>query len=372
MRVLHVIPTLAGGGAERFVASLAPRLCDSGLDCGVMTIYPSTVPFDRLTRGQVDVIDIERSGRYDPGFFGRMVSEMRSWGPDLVHTHMHNGKYWGRLAALFSGVRAIVHTVHNPCDPHRIFGEQFVDRLLNAASAAIVTFSQSQRRFLCDLERIPLDKVVVIPNGITHLAVPQKSAKEKARRLLGITPDEFVIFVVGTLYRPKNQRLALEALSAMPLQRCRIRLCVVGDGIDRNVLEQLASDLGVAEHVTFLGSRGDVREILPGADLLFVPSLTEGMPLAVLEAMSVGVPILSTPWIGASDLLEEGQLGMLARDWKPSTIAECFSRAMLERDRAKLVAMRAQSRARAEYDIAITARSYRRLYESLLRRREAA
>lgn len=373
MRVLHVLPTLAGGGAERFVSALLPSLTAAGARCGVMTVYPSAVPFEGEMRTRIDVLDVARSGRYDPKFFGRMVAGMRAWRPDVVHTHMHNGKYWGRLAAVVAGVPAIVHTVHNPCDRHRILGEPLVDRLLNAASAAIVTFSQSQRRFLCTLEGIAPDKVVVIPNGIRHPAPPPDGAAVRARERLGLREDEFVVFVLGTLYRPKNQRLALEALAATPASyRARLRLCIVGDGVDRDGLERSAASLGIDDRTRFLGHRSDAREILPAADLLFVPSLTEGMPLAMIEAMSAGVPVLSTPWIGASDLLEDGQLGELAPSWDPAAIADCFVRSMNGIAQARAKAARARVRARAEYDIAVTAKSYHRLYESLVSEREAA
>src|SRR5581483_7741638 len=100
MRVMHVLPTLTGGGAENFVASLTPHLNDRGMACSVMTIYPSETPREVSVLRAPEVLAIERSGRYDAGFFPRMIAAMRAWKPTVVHTHMHNGKYWGRLAAL--------------------------------------------------------------------------------------------------------------------------------------------------------------------------------------------------------------------------------------------------------------------------------
>lgn len=366
IRVLHVLPTLAGGGAEGFVANLLPSLCNDGVQCGVMTIYPSTVPFSPEACSRIDVIDVRRRNRYEAGFFARMVAEMKAWRPDVVHTHMHNGKYWGRLAALLAGRPAIVHTAHNPCDPHRLIGEPMVDRLLNAATAAIITFSRAQRAFLCKLERIPPQKVVVIPNGIVHGPRATSASRASARLTLGLN-DEFAVFVVGTLYAPKNQRLAVEAIAALSaVTRSRIALCLIGDGVDQEAIRRRSIELGIADRVRMLGHRSDVRAMLHGADALLVPSLTEGMPLAVLEAMSAAVPVISTPWTGVHDLLEDGQLGAVAADWSPQSIAALLERTVAEPQLARALAMRAETRVRAEYDIGVTARRYHRLYASLL------
>src|ERR1700712_2323432 len=109
MRVLHVIADLGTYGAERLLALLLNNLHDPELELAVMTVYSSPEGAAELN---VPVLDAARRGRYDLGFFPRMVGMMRRWKPDLVHTHMHNGKYWGRLAAVASGVPVIVHTEH--------------------------------------------------------------------------------------------------------------------------------------------------------------------------------------------------------------------------------------------------------------------
>jgi glycosyltransferase involved in cell wall biosynthesis len=372
MRVLHVLPTLTGSGAEGLVAALVPCLREEGVRCGVMTIYPSEIPFGPGVRSAVDVLEIDRRGRYDPAFFPRMVARMRSWRPDVVHTHMHNGKYWGRLAAFAIGAPTIVHTEHLPCDTKRTVGEPIADRLLNAASTAVVTFLEEQRHFLCAFEGIAPSKVVVIPNGIEHAPPPAPSARIKAREDLRLPNGSFVIFVVGTLCERKNQRLAIEALGIMPTHlRERVRVCIVGEGSDKGALEALTRARGLDGNVTFLGRRSDVTSILPAADLVFMPSLSEGMPLALLEAMSAGVPVLSTAWIGARGFLEGGNLGTVATGWDPVSIATDLERIMNDNSPLRSVAARAQARVREEYDIKLTAKRYRDLYRSLLEQRAA-
>ncbi|HTV91351.1 MAG TPA: glycosyltransferase family 4 protein [Verrucomicrobiae bacterium] len=373
MRVLHVVNTLAGGGAERFVASLAPLLAGHVDRCGVMAIYATPVPDTVANARNLDVIEIGRRKRFDPAFLGRMLSKMRSWRPDVVHTHTHGGTYWGRLAALATGVPAIVRTEHHPCDTFRIPGTALADRALNAATSSIVTFFDEQARFLAAYERFDPRKNCVIPNGIAHAPPPGPADAARARDRLEIASQTYAIFVLGSLYRPKNPRLAVDALAHLDSShRERVRLFFVGDGVSRLELQSLVRERKLGDRITFLGFRSDAVELLPAADLLLMPSLSEGMPLAVIEAMSARVPVLSTPWRGVNDMLHGGRLGAIAADFRPETIAQCMRAIMDDPDGARQTAQLAQTVARTEYDIARAAAQHGELYHSLRVNRSAA
>jgi glycosyltransferase involved in cell wall biosynthesis len=372
MRVLHVITELTGGGAERLVAQLVPKIQDAGVTCAVMSVYPSAVPHEIASHG-IDVIQISRKGRYDAGFLPRMIGAMKSWKPHVVHTHLHNGNYWGRAAAIAAGVPTIVRTEHSPCDPStRVPGSGIADRVLNKASSAVITFMEEQGRFLARFEGLDFNKIAIIPNGIVHGPIPTAASVVEGRKRLGIEPGVFAIVQLGNLHKVKNQRLALQTVAAIhPALRRRLRLLFVGDGADRPGLTQLMRELQLEEHVEFLGYRNDVSQLLPGADLVIMPSLKEGMPLALLEAMSAGVPVLTTPWIGARDLLQSGACGIVSEDWKPATLARGVEGVMQNYERARTVAQRAQTIVRLEYDIALTAQRHFDLYRRLCTRKAA-
>ena len=374
MRVLHVITALSGGGAERFVASLTPALSEHLTRCGVLVVNPVAIPGPLAHAAKLDVLEINRRGRYDASFLGRMISAMRAWRPDVVHTHMFHGTYWGRVAALAAGAPAIVRTEHLPCDPQaRVRGTAFADRILNSATAAIVTFFPEQGRFLARYEHFAEAKLAIIPNGIVHAPAPTRAQALEARRGLRADADAFVIVVLGNLHRHKNQTLAIDAVAELDAaHRRRVRLYFLGDGIDRPKLMSHVNERALREHVVFLGFRNDVAQLLPAADLLLMPSLSEGMPLALLEAMSAGVPALSTPWRGVRDMLRGGELGTIADDFAPTTIARSIRAIMDDPERARQTARKAQAVARVDYDIARTAARHVRLYESLVRRLSAA
>lgn len=367
MRVLHIITSLTGGGAERFVAQLAPQLAAHVARCGVMTVYPTTIPHD-VAASSVDVLPISRKGRFEAAFLARMVSTIRAWRPDVVHTHMYSGTYWGRLTALLAGVPAIVRTEHLPCDvDDRVPGTALADRFLNANTTSIVTFFREQAEFLARYEKFDPSKIVVIPNGIKHGPPPSAMAIVEGRKRLGVEPGFFAIVVLGNLHRHKNQRLALEALAAMdPDRRRRSHLFFVGEGADRPALTALTRNLRLEDSVTFLGFRNDVLRLLPGADLALVPSISEGMPLAMIEEMSAGVPIVSSPWTGANEMLAHGERGLIASDWSAQALARSIERVFDQRGEFREKARAVQAHVRQEYDIDVTARRHIELYERLV------
>lgn len=373
LRVLHIITSLTGGGAERFVTHLAPQLAPNLSRCGVMTIYPTAIP-DAVATSDVDVLQISRKGRFEAAFLPRMVASIRAWRPDVVHTHMKGGTYWGRLTALLAGVPAIVRTEHLPCDVEdRIRGTALADRFLNANTTSIVTFFREQAEFLARYEGFAPSKIAVIPNGIKHAPPPNASAIVEGRNRLGIQPGFFSMVVLGNLHRHKNQQLALRAFAAMDAdRRRRSHLYFLGEGSDRAKLTAMARDLDLHEHVTFLGFRNDVARLLPGADLALVPSTSEGMPLAMIEEMSAGVPIVSTPWLGAKEMLANGDLGLIAQDWTPESLASCMERVFDERGAFREKARAVQTYVREEYDIDVTAQRHLELYERLLAGAKAA
>jgi len=370
---LHVIPTLTGGGAENFVAALLPLLDDGVVQPAVMTIYPTALPADSRALTAVPLMRIDRKGRYDPGFFPRMVSAMRALRPDVVHTHMHNGKYWGRLAAIAAGVPVVVHTAHNPCDDHRLVAEVLADRALNARTSAIVTFLEHQRRFLAHFERIPEEKIVVIANGVPLGDVATPAQRAVARSRLRLNDDTFAIFVIGRLQEIKNQQLALRAMYELPFSlRRKLALYIIGNGPDRARLARTIEELGLDECVSMLGHRSDVKEILPAADLVFAPSRSEGMPLALIEAMAAGIPVLSAPWLGATEFLDGGRLGTIAADYDPLHVASLLAQLANAREFLGMRARAAAQEVRERYDIQLTAARHRDLYRRLVDRASAA
>jgi len=363
VRVLHILPSVRGYGAERAIVDLVTRLSATDIEPALLTIYD--YPFGTGDGFPFRLLSAGRRNRSDRFFLWKMVEEIRRYRPDIVHTHTHVGKYWGRAAAFFAGVSRIVHTEHNPCDfRHRTALERFADSFLHRVTSRIITFFGEQRVCLSEFERLPMDKIVVIPNGLES---PQEAGdRAEARARLGLTNDQFAVMLVGRMEYQKNHELALRALAALnPQAREKTVLLFAGAGEQEAALTRTAQSLDLSGRVRFLGYRSDVNALLAGVDLLLMTSWFEGMPLALLEAMFAGVPIVSTPWRGAQDMLGNGRFGMIASSFEPHAVAAKIELALARPETRHGIAQHARDHARAVYDISRMTERHRRLYLEL-------
>jgi glycosyltransferase involved in cell wall biosynthesis len=362
IRVLHILPTMRGYGAERLIVELLARLASPQIDPALLTIYELK---DGAGRVDFPVFQVGRTSKRDRLFLARLVRLIRGFAPDIVHTHTHVGKYWGRIGAALAGVATIVHTEHNPCDPRRTVLERGVDNLLHRATSRIVTFFPEQAASLSEFERIPSNKLTVIPNGLTNDKVlyPERTG---ARQSFGVEPSRFAILVIGRLEYQKNHVLALRAFAATrePVRR-KMLLLFAGAGENEQMLSTLAQTLGIGDSVRFLGFRTDVPALLAAADLVLMTSWFEGMPLALLEAMLAGVPILSTPWIGARAMLGDGRFGFITPDYEPARVAAEIERVAAQPALLRQIADRARRQALDSYSFEHMLESHRDLYFQL-------
>jgi glycosyltransferase involved in cell wall biosynthesis len=362
VRVLHILPSIRGYGAERLIVELLKHLSSAKVEVELLTIYEA--PAHARETLPYNVFDAGRKDRHDRLFMCRLVREIRRCKPDIVHTHTHVGKYWGRVAALLAGTKQIVHTEHNPCDFRRTLMERIADWILHRVTARVVTFFREQGTALVERESLPKQKLVLIPNGLT---LPQPTEdRASARERLGVRPDQFAILTAGRMDYQKNHVLALRAFALLPESvRKRAVLFFAGSGKEEIVLRGLAFALHIGEQVRFLGYRNDVPQLLAGADLLLTTSWFEGMPLALLEAMLLGVPSVSTPWLGARNMLADGRYGFLTPSYEPAHVAAQIERILAHPTMRREIAQRAQRHVASTYGIRRMADAHREMYLSL-------
>ncbi len=360
LRILHVIPTVEGYGAEHVIVELLKYLPSDEIHAALLTIYrPPDLPFP------FEILTAGRKNRQDRFFFGRLVRQIRRFKPDIVHTHTRGGRYWGRSAAVLAGVPMIVHTEHNPCDTRKKPLERLGDFVLHRVTTRFVTFFREQAAFWAKNEGIPNEKLAVIPNGLP-LPEGRNADATDTRRALGLKPEQFAIMVIARLHAQKNQTLVLRALAEIQEGlRDRLMVFFVGSGEDEVLLRGLSRALSLDGHVRFLGYRNDVDALLNAADLLLMTSWFEGMPLALIEAMIAGVPIVTTPWVGATNMLGDGRFGFLTANYEAKQVASQIERALARPATRHDVAMRAQQHAYECYGISQMADAHRRLYRQL-------
>lgn len=364
MRVVQLVPNLVGGGAEAVVRLLSSGLAAAGVDVTIVSVYPSGLAEAELEQLGVPVIDLGRQGRGDRGYFRRLAGTLRELRPDVVHAHLHTGQYGGRAAALLARVPAIVLTIHGvePGGPIR----WLADRVLNAGTARFVVFTEAQRLRFAAEEHVSPARIAVIPNGAAPPPAVSSATRTELRASLGFTPDTFALYFAGRLAPQKNQGAAIEAVASLRASgNERVRLVLAGDGPLAEELRARADRLGVSDRVDFLGFRSDASALAPAMDLFVVPSLWERMPLALGEAMMAGLAPVTTPWDGYEEFVHDGETGYVATGFDGAALAAAIRRAYDDDAQRAAIATRAQTTARAQFDVSAMVNAHVALYASL-------
>lgn len=269
---------------------------------------------------------------------------LRSGGYDLMHAHGLKAALLASLAV--RGVRCcpLVITLHNALPPAGYLTDAIL-RWSFAPASRVVVVSPAQAETLAARRLIPGKRVAMIPNGISLAQIddPSWPGRHEVRAALRLPENDCLVFSAGRLITAKGFHYLLHAAALLP-RYPRVWFAVAGAGPERANLEALAATLGLAGSVLFLGQRGDVPALLRAADVFVLPSLSEGMPLSILEAMAARLPVVATEVGGVSRLVVEGETGHLVPPQQPAALAAAISR--LAGDDALRAAMGAAGRRR--------------------------
>ncbi|HVF14265.1 MAG TPA: glycosyltransferase family 4 protein, partial [Acidimicrobiales bacterium] len=340
----NVITKLSVGGAQetalRYCSLLDPLTWDTSLVAGPES-SPEGDLFDEAARQGVRVLTIPtlcRRARPLADFRAvvDLVRLFRRERPDVVHTHSSKAGLAGRLAARLAGVPVIVHTVH---------GWSFHDGMSRAGRRTMVTAERIAARWTTTLVVVAErdaeigraagvgrpEQYALVRSGIDTVAFRSAAAtRAAARQSLGIPEGVPVVGTVTRLCRQKDPATLLHAARSVVDARPDARLVVVGDGPLRAEVETLLDDLSLRPHVTMLGPRDDVAALLAGFDAFVLSSRWEGLPRVVVEAMAVGVPVVSTNVGGVGEAIEDGVSGLLGPIGDPDALAAAILRILDE------------------------------------------
>ena len=331
----HVIELAAGLPRGRFTARLISGREGRG-EAGMhylaeeKEIRPENVPSLSPHLGPGDII----------AFFD-LLKIFREWKPDVVHTHTAKAGAVGRAAARCAGVPVIVHTFHGhvlrgyfPRPLESIF--RGIERALARITDRIVTLSPALKTDLVEMGIADPAKIEVVPLGMDLAPLLGCEARRgELRAELGLPAGEPMIGIVGRLVPIKNHRLFLEAARSMVNSGSPARFVIIGDGELREFLQNLASEKGIAERIHFLGWRKDMVPVYAGLDLLALTSDNEGTPVALIEGMAAGVPVVATSVGGVPDVVRDGITGRLVPPGDPEAMHRAWREALTEKETTK-------------------------------------
>jgi len=302
---------------------------------------------------------------------------MRRERPDIVHTHTAKAGALGRVAARLAGVPVVVHTFHGSVfdgyfgpSVARFF--QWIERILALGTDTIVAVSERVAADLAERKIAPRKKIEVVPLGLElgrFQDVQQR--RGELRRELGVPPRARLVGSVGRLVAIKDLGTLLRSMVQLSATQPDAILLVVGDGPDRPALEMEAERLGLGSRARFLGFRDDLERIYADLDVAVNCSLNEGTPVALIEAMASGVPVLATAVGGTPDLLDEGRLGRLVPPGDPNALARALAESLSGGDDSAEKAAFARRSVLQRFSLERLLGDLDRLYLRLLKSKEA-
>ncbi|MBX6313225.1 MAG: glycosyltransferase [Isosphaeraceae bacterium] len=361
--VVLVITDLDIGGAERALVALARGLDRRRWGPSVVCLGPEGRLVEPLRAEGIatDCLAVERDQPIRAVL--RLARALRARRPWLVQSFLFHANIASRLAAPLAGWPWVVGGLR--VAERRPNRHLMLDRWTARLAAGSVCVSEGVRRFSITVGGLDPDRLTVIPNGID--VGPIDRAELVPRDALGVPREAHLALFVGRLEEQKGVRFLIEAAERVAAARPDWQLALVGDGPERERLgKQAAGSACLAGRVHWLGRREDVPGLLKAADLLVLPSLWEGMPNVVLEAMAARRAVVATAVEGTEDLVLPGRTGWLVPPADPAALANALLDAAADPDRLRQFGQAGRDRIESEFTPQRVIAAYEHLWAGLL------
>jgi glycosyltransferase involved in cell wall biosynthesis len=378
MRVLYVISNLAFGGAEKQLVELARQLAGRGHEIVIYTLNRDVPRRPELASSAVTLIADQKRAKLDPAVLWRLRKTIDRWQPDIIHGFLFDGDFYSRVAALGTGI-PVLNSERN--DNYRLpWNQSLAHRLTRRLARGVVANTFSGKAFAQRLFGLPSDDVHVVWNGIRPDELERQASATTADYRSEFFGDRRIRIacLVGSISPRKNYHLALESAARLVAADPAWRVLFVGDRLSApspyrpgpwsdtsaykaEVLKHYER-LGLSDKIKFAGLRTDVPAIVRQCDVLYVTSDHEGFPNSVLEAMGLGVPVVSTEYSDIRRILPFSRQ-VVARH-SPDDIARAVIWAYAERD---VIAARQKQWVHAHATIEKAAKELERIYRKYVK-----
>jgi glycosyltransferase involved in cell wall biosynthesis len=368
MRFAHLIESDGPGGAERMLASLAAEQQASGSQTVVIAPAAGEGWLARELAGtgvEVELFRLERP--FSPAFARWLADTLRRHRVTLAHSHEFTMAVYGAWAARRAGVPHLF-TMHGGRYYAGRMQRRLALRVAAGLSGAVVAVSETLRRHLSRDLWMRASRIAAIPNGARLSPITTSLLRAE----LHLTDADQLAVAVGNLYPVKGHGHLLEAFGLLAARFPRLHVAIAGRGELEQRLRARARVLRVEDRFHLLGLRSDIGNVLAGADVFVLPSLSEGVPLALIEAMLAARPVVATTVGEVPIVLNGGRAGVLVPPGDATALADALGRLLSDPAQARTLSAAAAARAADEYTLGRMVERYTALYAKLLPRPDSA
>lgn len=361
--VVHIIDRLPPDGAERLLCELL-RYRSEEFRYRVLCLVEGG-EFEQIIRAMGVPIDIlGKKPGVDLAMLFRLWRWLRREQPTIVHTHLFTADTWGRIAAKLALVPGIFSTVHS-VNAWQGRAHRWVDRALALVTTKLIACTQQVAEKLVLVDGIAEGKVVALANAV-DLERFQNVTPINLQAQFGIPADIPVVAVLGRLEPVKGQAYLLTCLRQLRERNVSVCCLFIGDGPDKEALQQQVTALALDDSVFFAGFRRDVPQVLAAIDVLVIPSQWEGLPMALLEAMALARVVVAHDVGGIADVLRDGQDGFVVPAENPSALVNALEKVIVDAPLRHDMGLSARQRIEDKYSAKELSACYEALYHKVL------
>ena len=377
IHVLSLVDSLGatGGGAERIAREIATRLDPGRFDSTLCISRFGTDGDDplaetlveALTASGVSVMRLNRTSRFDIGRWRTLLSRLRRDEVTILHAHKFGSNVWAALLGPLADVPIVIAHEHGwgyeGAPLRRILDRELVAR----RSDAFIAGSRLNLQKMLEVERIDptQTRLEVVPNGIAGHA----PSGADVRGELGIPSSAPVVGLVGSLTPYKSLDVLIDATAQLVDEFPELKVVIAGEGPERPFLEGRISDQGLVGTVRLLGTRHDIPDVIEALDVATLCSYSEASPLAVMEYMAAGRPVVATRVGGIPEMIEHGVHGLLVEPRNPEALAAAIGEILRLPDRGRELGAKGRERQRQQFSIEAMVQRVQALYEELIEAR---
>lgn len=372
-RVFYLRSSPGFHGPEKQILLLARGVRDVGWSPHIVVLYrrrktmPAVHPLVEAAGEQgVSANQLDDTGRFSPRVIWQIAQELKAGGFGLLQAHGYKADILGLLAARLAGV-PIIGTIrlHTETTLQLKLYKQ-LDLLALRLCDHVVTVSEALRQAAIDAGLSP-GKVTAVWNAIdVEPFMAQAASGTTTREELGLRPGDRVVTAIGRLTRQKGYSYLLQSVPSVLDAVPETQFLIAGDGPLRNELEREAGVLGIGSSVHFLGYRADVAPIMALSDLVVMPSIREGLPNVLLEALALAKPVVATTVGGIPEIVTHEVSGILVPPRDPVSLAEGIRRVLTAPDRGRKLGERGQREVTDRFTVAAMVERTTSLYREVL------
>ncbi len=358
MRIAHIIKATRISGAERHLLFLLAGLRERGVDARLIILVEPANPMDEMVSAaearQIPIMRLPIGRDYDLPLLWRLRRALAQIKPDIVHTHLIHADLYGAVGAKLARVSTVVSSRHLD-DAFRYRPRwRRINRGLWAMIDGGIAISAAMKQFALEVEEAPADKVHVVLYGMDYKWLSDQdiqAARQRLRAELNLSADAQALGMACRLVEQKGIPYALEALRRIRAGFPRAHLVIAGDGELADELRRLASRLGVADRVHWLGWRADAAELMAAFDVFLLPSLHEGFGLVLLEAMARRAPIVASRVGAIPEIVIDGETGILVEPRNAEALAQAMTHLLNDRALRKYMGLLGAARLEEHFSV---------------------